>query len=77
VDVTKRLEKKKSESLERIEKSLANEYSCYVLITCSAPNASGKMEVEMRYQGEASLAAFLVENAGQVLDSREELRESK
>ena len=34
-----------------------------VLITCTEPSSNGKMEVEMHYEGDESLAAFLVENA--------------
>lgn len=77
VAVEKISAKKKDSSLEKIAKSLESEYSCYVLITCRAPNASGKMEVEMRYQGEETLASLLIENARQVFDSREDLLESK
>jgi len=37
--------------------------SCYVLITCTEPSGDGDMEVEMTYEGEESLVAYLVENA--------------
>ncbi len=44
--------------------------SCYVLITCGEPNAEGKMDVEMTYEGEPVLAAYLLENAQSILDHK-------
>ncbi len=41
---------------------------CYVLITCSEPNEDGTMEVEMKYDGELWLAAYLIKNAQGVLE---------
>lgn len=60
-----------------IKKALGDNCACYVLITCSEPNSSGNMEVELNYEGDESLAAFLVENASQVFDNRGNRRESK
>lgn len=51
--------------------------SCYVLITCSEPSPDGNMDVEMKYEGDESLAAFLVENASQIFDDRKNRRESR
>jgi hypothetical protein len=62
---------------KEIKKALGDKCACYVLITCSEPNADGKMEVELNYDGDESLAAFLVENASQVFDDRLNHRESK
>lgn len=39
------------------------EHACYVLITCSSPSKEGKMHVEMTYEGDPLLAAYLIENA--------------
>lgn len=61
----------------QIKKTVKEDCACYVLITCSEPNAEGKMEVEMDYEGDEALAAFLVENAAQVFDNRFHCRESK
>ncbi len=47
---------------------LADDGACYVLITCGAPSKDGKMEVEMTYQGDPVLAAYLVESAQQFID---------
>jgi hypothetical protein len=44
--------------------------SCYVLITCGEPNQDGKMDVEMTYEGEPVLAAYLLENAQSIIDEK-------
>lgn len=62
---------------KQIKKALGNKCACYVLLTCTEPGTDGKMEVEMNYEGDETLAAFLVENAGQVFDDRMNRRESK
>ena len=60
-----------------IKKSINDNCACYVLITCTEPNREGKMEVEMNYEGDECLAAFLVENAVQVFDDHKGRRESQ
>jgi hypothetical protein len=62
---------------KQVKKVVNASHACYVLITCSEPNADGKMEVEMKYDGDETLAAFLIENAAQVFDNRFQCRESK
>jgi membrane-bound inhibitor of C-type lysozyme len=64
-------------ALEKIKLALSQIHACYVLITCSEPSKEGHMEVEMNYEGDESLAAFLVDNASQVFDERLSQRESK
>ncbi len=64
-------------TLEKIKLALREIHACYVLITCSEPSKQGQMEVEMSYEGDESLAAFLVDNASQVFDERLSQRESK
>lgn len=56
--------------LGKIKKALGDQHACYVLITCTEPTSDGKMQVEMNYEGDETLAAFLVENASQVFDDR-------
>lgn len=55
----------------KITKSLANKYACYVLITCEPPTADGKMNVEMTYEGDASLAAYLLQGAHSYMEEQE------
>jgi len=63
--------------MEKIKNTIGNQCACFVLITCSAPSAEGKMEVQMHFEGDESLASFLVENAAQVFDDRIGQRESQ
>jgi len=44
------------------------DHACYVLITCGQPSADGKMQVEMTYEGDPTLAAYLIENAQGFID---------
>lgn len=44
---------------------------CYVLITCDAPSEDGKMQVEMTYEGDATLAAYLLQGAQSFIDEQE------
>lgn len=46
-----------------LRKKLSKEHACYVLITCNHPDQNGSMQVEMTYEGDACLAAMLIENA--------------
>ena len=41
---------------------------CYVLITCSEPTEDGSVEVEMQYDGDQVLAAYLIKSAQGVLE---------
>ncbi len=62
---------------KEIRKALQDKCACYVLITCTTPGADGKMDVQMNYEGDESLAAFLVDNAGQVFEQQRGRRESQ
>ena len=46
-----------------VKKSLAENHACYVLITCGKLKQDGTMQVEMTYEGDPTLAAYLVESA--------------
>ena len=62
---------------KHLKKALDRGIACFVLITCSEPNEEGKMEVELNYDGDETLAAFLVENAVKVFENKTNVRESK
>ncbi len=51
--------------LKGLKEALAEEHECYVLITCKKHEEDGKLQVEMSYEGDPSLAAYLVESAQQ------------
>jgi len=51
-----------------IKKALEKNHACYILITCEKPSANGNMQVEMSYEGDACLAAYLIESAQEIID---------
>ena len=69
--------RKMGQAEREIKKAVGKGCACYVLITCSEASADGKMEIEMKYEGDETLAAFLVDNASQVFDNRSSRRESQ
>ena len=52
--------------------NLREDQTCYVLITCGKPSADGKMAVEMTYEGDPTLASYLLENAQGFIEPEEE-----
>ncbi|MBI5346394.1 MAG: hypothetical protein HZB76_04560 [Chlamydiae bacterium] len=74
VFLTKVKEKKESAiyNLDQIKRMLAKNNACYVLITCSEPSQDGKMQVELDYDGDQNLAAYLVDGAQKVFDDEQE-----
>lgn len=59
---------KKDKSQQELREMLAESNACYVLITCTEPTGDGKMEVEMTYDGDPTLAAYLIESAHGLID---------
>ncbi len=62
----------KSSPGKRLKDSLAKNHHCYVLITCDAPEADGRMDVQMTYEGDASLAAYLIQGAQDFIEEQTE-----
>ncbi len=50
-------------TLERIQEVLSKQHACYVLITCTEPNQKGEMGVQLFYEGDESLASYLIDQA--------------
>ncbi|MCB1109571.1 MAG: hypothetical protein KDK64_01195 [Chlamydiia bacterium] len=50
-------------SISQLKKALSDEHLSFVLITCSKPSKEGKMNVEMDYNGDPALIAYLMKNA--------------
>jgi hypothetical protein len=69
---SKTIHANKELNLEKIKDSLKQDHACYVLITCSHPSDKGKMEVELNFEGDESLAAYLVDSAQSVFDQKAE-----
>ena len=61
---------------KRIRKLLEKEYAGYVLVTCKPPEVSGKMQVEMSYDGDPLLASYLMEGAQGYLDEGDKITEN-
>ncbi len=53
---------------DNVKKALEKNHSCYILITCGKPTKEGNMQVEMSYEGDAYLAAYLIESAQGFID---------
>ena len=64
--------KKKGRRVKTKIVNLKEDQVCYVLITCGQPSADGKMSVEMTYEGDPTLASYLLENAQGFIDQDEE-----
>lgn len=58
-------------SRKHLQEVLEKDPSCYVLITCGQPSEDGEMQVEMTYQGDAALAAYLLQGAQFFIDQEE------
>lgn len=62
-DILKKAQWAKPGVPKDVQKFLTKNNACYVLITCGEPSDDGKMQVEMTYEGDACLAAYLIESA--------------
>lgn len=59
-------------SIEKcLKEELAKKHACYVLITCDSPSGDGNMQVEMSYEGDATLAAYILHGAQLHIDEQE------
>ena len=60
---------------EHLERAVAEESdnACTILITCEKPTGNGKMQVEMSFDGDTDLAAFLLNNAQSYFEEDETL----
>lgn len=58
---------------QRLKDTLSKKHLCYVLITCDAPSKDGQMDVNMTYEGDAALAAYLLQGAQSFIDDQEDM----
>jgi len=54
-----------------ITSKLAKKHACYVLITCDDPSEGGEMQVKMTYEGDRTLASYLLQGAQSFMDEQE------
>ena len=64
-------------AIESAKKILGEACACCILISCTEPKKDGNMDIEMHYEGDEILAAFLLESANQVFEERFFQRASK
>lgn len=69
-DMDEKADQKKKLFSEDLRQVLAESNACYVLITCGEPTKDGKMQVEMTYDGDPSLAAYLIESAHGLIENQ-------
>lgn len=67
-DLFKRVVLDKHEPKANLKKVLSDKTACYVLIYCDEPRSDGSMNVELMYEGDRSLAAYLLHSAQGALD---------
>ena len=53
-----------------VKKAVGKKTACYVLVSCEEPSSSGEMKVELTYEGDETLACFLMENAQVYFDDK-------
>lgn len=54
-----------------IKEKLSRRYACYVLVTCDRPGEDGGMNVEMSYEGDPTLAAYLLQGAQSYIEEND------
>ena len=50
-------------NVSKLKEALSSEELSFVLITCTKPSKEGKMNVEMDYEGDRDLIAYLMKSA--------------
>ena len=60
----------KEQSSEKLRTLLDEDYTGYVLITCAEPSNEGKMQVELSFGGDVTLASYLAESAKGFFETR-------
>jgi len=62
----------KSNKQKQLHDTLSKNHACYVLITCDGPIDDGNMQVQMTYEGDASLVAYLLQGAQSFIDEKDD-----
>lgn len=50
-----------------------DQYACRIMITCGHPSNDGKMDVEMSYDGDPTLASYLLDRAQNYMNQEDEV----
>ncbi len=62
----------KNMAKKRLSSKQQNKMLCCVSITCSSPKNNGEMQVEMSYEGDNTLIAYLLQSAQKFIEEQEE-----
>lgn len=62
------MDNSKSQVNPKLLKSLKSGHSTFVLLTCEESSREGQMSVEMHYDGDPALVAYLLEGALETID---------
>ncbi len=57
----------------RKDDETVEKHACRILITCEHPEGDGQMNVEMTYEGDPSLASYLLERAQNYIEQDDEM----
>lgn len=57
---------------DEFAKMILKKHKSYVLITCDEPDIHGKINVDMSYDGDPDLIAFMIHGAQQYLEDTDE-----
>lgn len=64
--------KVKEQSTHQLRNELDKDFMGYVLITCAEPSEDGKMQIELSFGGDTTLASYLVDSAKEFFEGQEE-----
>jgi hypothetical protein len=57
---------------KRIKDTLAKNHACYILITCDEPTEDGQMQINLTYEGPATIASYMLQDAQSYINEQEE-----
>lgn len=63
-----------SKDRKLIRQTLSKKHLCYVLITCGEASEDGNIQVEMTYEGDATLASYILQDAQNKIHDQENKR---
>ncbi|SCA59103.1 Uncharacterized protein AB751O23_DG_00020 [Chlamydiales bacterium SCGC AB-751-O23] len=63
----------KEEIMENLKGLSLKNKACYIVISCEQPQQNGNLEVQMNYEGDETLASYLLESAQNYLEQEQHL----
>ncbi|NCF70300.1 MAG: hypothetical protein GWP59_01230 [Chlamydiales bacterium] len=59
--------------IENLKTISSENKACYIVITCDQPQQNGHLNVEMDYEGDETLASYLLESAQNYLEQNRQV----